>query len=182
MFPVSIISSEPVWVSLPCAKIVNYPLEKEDYKPYAQARICISDSTLFLQMISFEVNPESESRVMADLSFDGGKNILTISSNREGEVLCLANDKEISKTVAVRVYTGEDEQGIYWAVNFSISLSGLKKYIDVPEIKEGKTMAGNFYKISNGKRKHFGCWMDTVFSEDGSIKNHSLSELEFVKD
>ena len=46
MFPISMITGEPLWNSLPAAKIINYPLEKADYKPYAQARVCISNDDL----------------------------------------------------------------------------------------------------------------------------------------
>lgn len=28
---------EPVWDALPVAKIIQYPLERADYKPFAQA-------------------------------------------------------------------------------------------------------------------------------------------------
>jgi hypothetical protein len=45
MFPVSMIAGEPVWDSLPAAKIIHYPLEKADYKPYEQAK------SAFLRMI-----------------------------------------------------------------------------------------------------------------------------------
>ncbi len=39
-FKISLINGLPVWDSLPVAKIVNYPLEKRDYKPFVQARLC----------------------------------------------------------------------------------------------------------------------------------------------
>ena len=55
MFPISMITGEPLWNSLPAAKIINYPLEKADYKPYAQARLCISNDDLHIQMLAFEL-------------------------------------------------------------------------------------------------------------------------------
>ena len=77
MFPISMITGEPLWNSLPAAKIINYPLEKADYKPYAQARLCISNDDLHIQMLAFEVEPEEKSVVGAALAFypeeDGAK-------------------------------------------------------------------------------------------------------------
>jgi hypothetical protein len=49
MFPVSMITGDPLWNSLPAAKIINYPLEKADYKPYAQARLCVSNDDFYNQ-------------------------------------------------------------------------------------------------------------------------------------
>ena len=47
MFPISMITGDPLWNSLPAAKIINYPLEKADYKPYAQARLCVSNDDFY---------------------------------------------------------------------------------------------------------------------------------------
>ena len=119
MFPISMITGEPLWNSLPAAKIINYPLEKADYKPYAQARVCISNDDLHLQLLAFEVEPEEKSIVGAALAFypeeDGGRRCFWFSTNRSGALVCKFIDEmnrteqDISKNVAVRIYAGEDE-------------------------------------------------------------------------
>ena len=133
MFPVSMITGDPLWNSLPAAKIINYPLEKADYKPYAQARICVSNDDLYIQLLAFEVEPEEKSVVGAAIApfseEDGGKRYFWLSANRSGTTVCkfidetTGNETDVSKNVSVRIYTGEDEQGVYWCTNFTLPLS-----------------------------------------------------------
>lgn len=40
-FKISLIEGQPVWDALPVGKIIYYPLEKRDYRPFAQARMCV---------------------------------------------------------------------------------------------------------------------------------------------
>ena len=56
---------EPVWDALPVAKIIQYPLERADYKPFAQARLCMTPETLYLRLWAFEVSPEPSSSLAA---------------------------------------------------------------------------------------------------------------------
>ena len=122
MFPISMITGDPLWNSLPAAKIINYPLEKADYKPYAQARLCISNDDFYIQLLAFEVEPEEKSVVGAAIApfseEDGGKRYFWFSTNRSGALVCkfidetTGNETDVSKNVSVRIFTGEDEQGV----------------------------------------------------------------------
>ena len=47
-FKISLIEGHPVWDALPVGKIIYYPLEKRDYRPFAQARMCANKTDFFL--------------------------------------------------------------------------------------------------------------------------------------
>ena len=88
MFPISMITGDPLWNSLPAAKIINYPLEKADYKPYAQARLCVSNDDLYIQLLAFEVDPENQYYESQNglLMSKGGAKTVSCPSGLEGEV------------------------------------------------------------------------------------------------
>ena len=46
-FKISLIEGQPVWDALPVGKIIYYPLEKRDYRPFAQARMCVNETDFF---------------------------------------------------------------------------------------------------------------------------------------
>lgn len=190
MFPISMITGEPLWNSLPAAKIINYPLEKADYKPYAQARLCISNDDLHLQMLAFEVKPEDKSVVGAALAFfpeeDGGKRYFWFSTNRRGDLFCKfineadGTETDVTKCVAVRIYSGEDEQGIYWCSNFTLPLSVVEKFCGVHYLEPGHKMKGNFYKLCDGKRPHYGSYYPTDFTDLNPLKSRYFGDFELV--
>ena len=102
------ITGEPLWNSLPAAKIINYPLEKADYKPYAQARLCVSNDDFYIQLLAFEVSPEEKSVVGTAIApfakEDGGKRYFWLSTNRSGALVCkfidetTGNETDVTKT------------------------------------------------------------------------------------
>lgn len=191
MFPISMITGEPLWNSLPAAKIINYPLEKADYKPYAQARLCISNDFLCIQMLAFEVEPEEKSIVGAALAFypeeDGAKRYFWFSANRSGVLVCKFIDEEngteqdISKNVAVRIYSGEDEQGVYWCSCFSMPLETAEKLYKLHYLSPGHKMRGNFFKLCDGERPHFGSFYPTDFTAVNPLGSRFFGELELAE-
>ncbi|MBR5310526.1 MAG: hypothetical protein IKU42_05335 [Oscillospiraceae bacterium] len=190
MFPVSMITGEPLWNSLPAAKIINYPLEKADYKPYAQARICVSNDDFHIQLLAFEVVPEEKSTVGVAIapffSEDGGKRYFWLSTNRSGALLCKfidetdGNEYDISKNVSVRIYTGEDEQGVYWCSGFTLPLSLVEKFFGKSYLEPGHKMAGNFYKLCDGERPHYGSYYPADFSDINPLGSRYFGEMELV--
>ena len=69
-FKISIIEGQPIWDALPVGKIIHYPLEKRDYRPFAQVRMCVNQTDLFLRMWAFEARPSAQSALIARLNFD----------------------------------------------------------------------------------------------------------------
>jgi hypothetical protein len=150
--------------SLGIFKITQYPFEERDFKPFALSRLCIlNDNTLVCRMWSFEVNPycENGEDIFNDstMSFAFGQkdNFLIVTANAKGKVLtqkvCGGEIKTVSSNLHSHFFTGEDLQGIYWGVQFSLELEEIKKLIGI-DISEG--FKGNIYKTSFKEHKHFG--------------------------
>lgn len=191
MFPISMITGEPLWNSLPAAKIINYPLEKADYKPYAQARVCISNDDLHLQLLAFEVEPEEKSIVGAALAFhpeeDGGRRYFWFSTNRSGALVCKfideinGTEQDISKNVAVRIYAGEDEQGVYWCSCFTMPLAAAEQLCGTHYLAPGHKMKGNFYKLCDGERPHYGSFYPTDFTAVNPLGSAFFGDFELAE-
>lgn len=190
MFPISIIKGEPKWNSLPVAKIINYPLEKGDYKPYAQARLCISEECIYIQLLAFEVESEEASTVAVALApfpeNDGQKRYFLLSTNRSGIHSCkfideqAETEKDLTKHISIRIYMGEDEQGVYWCSGFTVPRSLLEELFEKAELVPGHIMKGNFYKFCNGKRPHRGSFFPCNFSGENPFKSDCFGAFELV--
>ncbi len=186
MFPVSMITGEPLWNSLPAAKIINYPLEKADYKPYAQGRLCVSNDDIHLQLTAFEVNPEEKSTVGAAIAPFGGKKYFWLSTNRAGVLNCKFIDEETgtetdcTKYISLRIYAGEDEQGVYWCSNFVLPLSLVEKFFGESYLKPGDVMMGNFYKLCDGERPHYGSFYPADFTDINPLGSKYFGEFTLV--
>ena len=184
------ITGEPLWNSLPAAKIINYPLEKADYKPYAQARACVSNDDFYIQLLAFEVEPEEKSTVgfaLAPFSNeDGGRKYFWLSTNRTGALVgkfidgTSGNEIDISKNISVRIYTGEDEQGVYWSSNFTLPLSLIEKLFGKSYLEPGHKMKGNFYKLCDGKRPHYGSYYPADFTDINPLGSKYFGDFELV--
>ena len=68
-FKVRLFHGSPDYESLHVAKLTCFPLERRDYKPYSQARVCFAPDGLHLQLLAFEAEPLPESSMMAFFSF-----------------------------------------------------------------------------------------------------------------
>ncbi len=68
----------PRFETLPLYKIIRYPLEKRDYKPFAQARLCCNEESLFVRMWAFEALVIEGSALIAQLSLDRSERYLEL--------------------------------------------------------------------------------------------------------
>ena len=95
-FKISLIEGHPVWDALPVGKIIYYPLEKRDYRPFAQARMCANKTDFFLRLWAFETHPSPESVLMARLNFDPAHSeaFLEIRVDSMGGMTCAVREKE----------------------------------------------------------------------------------------
>ena len=84
-FKISLIEGQPVWDALPVGKIIYYPLEKRDYRPFAQARMCVNETDFFLRLWAFETRPSPESVLMARLNFDPAHSVREARTNSKSE-------------------------------------------------------------------------------------------------
>ena len=198
-FKVSKIKGAPVYDSLPVAKIVTYPLEKRDYKPFAQNILCASDDYLHLQIWAFEVNPSPGSRLECVLYLFAGKpdTALAVVAVPKGEAApdiigcCLIKDggelpvaPEITEKlqgIRVHPHNGEDLQGVYWGYSIDIPISLLEEWGGKTLLNPGDTFPGNFYKICiDEPNVHMGCFYKADFNGNPYLPE-SCGRFEVVR-
>lgn len=146
---------------LPTYKITWYPLEKRDYKPFAQAQVCRTPGALELRLWAFEAKPRPSSMVEAVFAAAGG-GLLRITAWADGRqsVLFESHGKENRALSAdFRPLAGEDFQGEYWGVHFIIPRGGAEDVLGL-SLEPGAVVRGNFYKRSDDpeKRHRGSCW------------------------
>ncbi len=152
--------------SLGIFKMLEYPFEERDFKPFALARLCIlDDKFLVARMWSFEVDPKAEVLKACDEIFNDstlsfavakGDKELLFTVNNKG-VLYIQNENKnpvCENEVHTHFFTGEDLQGIYWGAEIKIPLEFLKENIQF-ELSDGE-FKGNFFKTSFSEKPHFG--------------------------
>lgn len=150
-YKVSTVSGQPVFDSLPVAKITDYPLEKRDYKPFAQCILCIGEDSLHLRMWAFEVSPMPSSALCCvvycfedsralEIKFTHGENHdITTDIN----IINGGTAQPVSiESIQQHPHNGEDLQGVYWGQTVSLPLAAIG---DI-KLQAGKTCPGNFYK------------------------------------
>ena len=146
------VEQEPDYGSLPAAKIIHYPLEERDYRPFTQAQLALGASALFVRLIAFEAHPEPESRMM--LLFRLQKGCACLSVGAGGELQCSPKIEEAQQ----RRIAGEDLQGIFWGAECTLPRAWLEGPLG-RRLCPGDIVYGNVLKTSiKGKKPpHFGC-------------------------
>ncbi len=179
---------ELVWEHIPVMKIIKYSadeIKKPDFKPFAQAKICYQSGIgLAVQMIAFEVkfnnnvrynhhddlfNDSTLSFVISNKFQDVLQNglIFTFNRNKNYVVHHIVDDKRrvIEEDMEVNCFDGEDLQGIYWGIEFSVKDNFLKKYINL-NLKSQNEFYVNFIKSCfDEKFYHCGGYFDVKTSE-----------------
>ena len=146
------VEKEPDYGSLPAAKIIDYPLEKGDYRPFAQAQLALGPSALFVRMIAFETHPGPQSRMM--LLFWLQKGCACLSIGADGQMQLLPEAKGVQQN---RI-AGEDLQGIFWGAECTLPRIWLEGPLG-RQLCPGDTVYGNIFKTDTGggMPPHFGC-------------------------
>ncbi len=170
-FPVSLCRGAVSYEALPVAKITNYPLEKADYKPFAQALLCVRGDRLCLRMWAFEVysSPESELRCVLGL-FREPRLTLHISAAAEESVRVAAWVDGATDKLPVptehRPYNGEDLQGVYWGAEIEIPFAGFPDSLPLIPLKAWTSFPGNFYKLRRDEPYiHMGSFYPAAFPD-----------------
>lgn len=176
-YRIGYIRGTPNLDSLPVAKIADYPLEKRDYKPFAQAVLCLGrqagEKTLFLRMWAFEVSPPEGSTLEC---------VLYPYPNAPNTALCLrlwhrgdesfcgaallkngspafsnAPEQLILHTLGSHPHNGEDLQGVYWGRLLTLPVSTIEEMGGPAALGGGGRVPGNFYKTCpQGPQTHMG--------------------------
>lgn len=158
-FTISKVKGLPKFDSLEVAKIVNYPFEKRDYKPYAQARAAFNEETFFIDMWAFEVEPHPQSLLKSSLVLPttaGSSAKIECTAKADGTVaICIDNKTEPIGSYTAHPFAGEDLQGVFWGISFEIPLKLLKS-CGIKALEKGDIIKGNFYKILAEHTPHYG--------------------------
>ncbi len=160
-------AGEPDFMSLPAGKIIRYPLEERDYRPFAQAQLALSPDALHVRLSAFETEPPQGSAMM--LLLEGG---FVFTFTPEG----VPEDEEgpvREGRVHVDRLVGEDLQGRYWGVHAVLPRDVLEARIG-RTIRRGDVLRGNVLKICPAvERRHFGCLFESapVWSAAEAVRN-----------
>jgi len=161
--------------SLPVAVIKDYPLEKRDYKPYAQCNICLDDHTLFIRMWAFEVSPPegSELRGVFYLFPDKSGMALAVSMRPNGgcDFFLLEDGKQRAvnppQGFVPHPHNGEDLQGVYWGGLAALPFDWLQSLDGKVSLGADESFLGNFYKLCPGPAgEHKGSFFPADFLGD----------------
>ena len=151
-FKVRLFHGSPDYESLHVAKLTCFPLERRDYKPYSQARVCFAPDGLHLQLLAFEAEPLPESSMMAFFSFAEKVPPLALSLSANGRFSASLACTVTPVEAAVHTFTGEDLQGVYWGGNIQIPQKVLTRCVletvMVPFILCGAAAEGSFSRFS----------------------------------
>lgn len=191
-FKVRTVIGTPEFDAMPVAKIIDYPLEKRDYRPFAQNIICVSEGALFIRMWAFEASPapSSELRGVFRLFADKPQTALhvqiylteesaaipqcRVSLQSDGEDLPLDIEYEL------KAHSGEDLQGIFWGAVITIKLSVLEAAAGKTLTVAGDAFSGNFYKLcSDEKYNHYGSFYPANFAGN-PYSSESMGDFEVV--
>jgi hypothetical protein len=191
------VGAQPNYDSLPIAKVIKYPLEKRDYRPFAQHILCVGEEHLHLRMWAFEIGPSAQSRLecvlylfakapdtalaVVSVPGDAGVDIVGCCLLKDGHELPVSPLLERKlQSIEVRPHRGEDLQGAYWGCTIDIPLRLLQEWSGKTLLMPGDSFPGNFYKIcTDEERPHLGCWHEADFSGNPYLLD-SMGTFEVV--
>ena len=155
-FPICKIKGHPQFDTLPVMKVTHYPLEKRDYKPFAQGIVAVNEERLFVRLWAFETPPEPESRLLCLLC--RGEDRLLVTAAPEG-ITARLNGEPVEPLLC-HSFSGDDLQGRYWGQMIELPWDLLGPPMP------GTSVRGNLYKCSDGRRPHIGGFFPLVRPEE----------------
>lgn len=198
-YPVSSIPGRPNLDSLPVAKIIHYPLEERDYKPFAQCVLCVGEGALHLRMWAFEVSvpagsslaavlylyPAAENRALRLSMEHGPEDRVALGAHllEDGRELPLDAElqRELWNGLGHRPYNGEDLQGVYWGMTLTLPLPLIERMGGGAALAPGDRFRGNFYKTSpEGRFGHQGSYFPADFAGGNPFGRESTGEFRVV--
>ncbi len=169
-FKVKLFQGAVDYETLHVAKLTDFPLEKRDYKPYSQVRICFAGDGMHLQLLAFEASPLSESRMTAVFIltplYESACLSLELYADGRFSAKCFApSGGNLVDGATVHHFTGEDLQGVYWGGNIFLPIKSLKTLFPNLVVAKDQTFRGNLYKLcDNSARPHMGSFYPADFS------------------
>lgn len=154
--------ASPKFDALPTYKITDYPLEKRDYKPFAQAQVCRTPGELVVRLWAFEAKPRPGSMVEGVFAAPRGEWRIRVAAWADGRWSCRLRSPEGEEReldAVVRPMAGDDFQGEYWGISAAIPRRPVEEALGF-QLEPGAELLGNFYKRSDDPEKphHGSCW------------------------
>ena len=160
--------------TLPVAVIKHYPLEKRDYKPYAQCSICLDSASLFVRMWAFEVSPPDGSELLGLFYLFAQNRELALGLSLRPDGSCAFYLREQAggerplnppPGFALHPHNGEDLQGVYWGGLTALPFDWLEGLGGPLSLDAGSEFYGNFYKLCPGPQMaHSGSFFPADFT------------------
>lgn len=152
----------PKFEALPTYKITCYPLERRDYRPFAQAQVCRTPTLFSVRLWAFEAMPRPVSRVEAVFAAANRGGLLRVvgwADGRRRVSLRCADGTERDIAASAHPMAGDDFQGEYWGVSVGIPREEAEEALGI-SLEPGAVVPGNFYKRSDDPEKphHGSCW------------------------
>lgn len=182
-FKVKLFHGQPDFESLHVAKIIDYPLEKRDYKPYSQCKLCFAPDGFHIQFLSFEAAALAASCMKAVFNFDAQtqEKCFSFSVFSDGRFAAGEGEFEAPFTPGhIHFFTGEDLQGEYWGANVCIPILEISRCYPNFHPIAGSSFKGNIYKLcQDPSRPHYGSYTPADFSHPLEEKSQ-LSEFIII--
>lgn len=157
-FKVFRFSGAPDYETLQAAKLTEFPLEERDYKPFSQARICLSAEGLHVQFHCFEAESLPLSCIRGILR-PVPERLLELALFADGRYEITLDGAGVPGA-AFQPFAGEDLQGVYWGGTFTVPLDALGGCVP----GTGDLFRGNFYKLCEDSAKpHYGSFFPADF-------------------
>jgi len=171
--------------SLMVAKIIDYPLEQAEYKPFAQGRLCVTPQGLTVQLWAFEDKPSPHSSLRAVLRRVGWP-AASAQLWSDGRLEVLRGGPRGWEAwpagCTLQPFWGEDLQGVYWGGTLTFLTQQLEALWGDGCLAPGQTLAGNLYKLSDDPQKpHSGSLFAADFAGGDPCGPASMGKLEIVE-
>lgn len=180
---ICILPGPPKFDAIPTYKITCYPLERRDYKPFAQAQVCVTPKVLAIRLWAFESRPKPLSRVEAVFGRPDRAPSLRVTAWAEGRWRCVrgAAPEELPLDAGVRPMAGDDFQGEYWGISLTLSRSLAEEALGLA-LEPGAAVLGNFYKRScDPEKPHDGSFWPADFAGGREYDRPSLARFTVVR-
>lgn len=164
-------------------KITDYPLEKRDYKPYAQLRVALSEKSLFLELLSFEANPNKKSCLSFCIKPLKSEKAVYLKAFADKKLSASIVSKDSSYSpylgnVRAHFYDGDDLQGVFWGLDVEVSLLDLEKALGA---SVGDKFEGGFFKTCEQEPwKHYGSLFPCDWNDFNPLGGLSLFEAIYL--
>lgn len=183
IYTICVQPATPRMDALPIYKIIDYPLEQRDYKPFAQVRLCVTPTHLVLELWAFEMHPRPESRLRAVFTTRESQELLFVECWATGRTDCWVRTPAGDRSVTVTSHSlgGEDLQGVYWGAGVHLPRTLLEGQFGRSCVQVGGILLGNVYKLSDSPEKpHKGSLFPADFAGGREYALPSMGEFQIV--